>query len=229
FWYSDDDVSAVMSVLEQAHYQKDRYVVLIAGAQFDVRFYKQYGKALNSFCLRHKYPVVAIGAEADQEITEVNLKDLSCPYINLCGKTSLPQTAALLANAKIALGAETAGAHIAAAVKTPHVILLGGGHFGRFMPYSAYTSAVSLPLQCFACNWRCQFDQCYCVTDIAHEALTLALEETHQEILDLPRLFVQGRDYRRDSEPLVTWSMEETYKHLNLDMVRLIPLNNKNQ
>jgi len=50
-------------------------------------------------------------------------------------KTTLRQVAAFCATAAFTSGAESAGAHIACAVGTPSVVVLGGGHFGRFLPY----------------------------------------------------------------------------------------------
>ena len=64
------------------------------------------------------------------------------------------QSAALIKRCRLVIGAETGLAHLACAVGTPNVILLGGGHFGRFMPYAATTTVVCLPLECYGCNWQ---------------------------------------------------------------------------
>jgi ADP-heptose:LPS heptosyltransferase len=51
---------------------------------------------------------------------------------------------------------------MAAAVGTPAVCILGGGHYGRFLPYQIEKRttrplpiAVSYKMDCFGCNWKC--------------------------------------------------------------------------
>jgi ADP-heptose:LPS heptosyltransferase len=58
------------------------------------------------------------------------------------------------------IGSETSAMHIAAAVSTPSVCLLGGGHFGRFVPYpvnveGVVPSPVFHKMECYGCNWQC--------------------------------------------------------------------------
>jgi ADP-heptose:LPS heptosyltransferase len=70
-------------------------------------------------------------------------------------------------NARIVISNDTGPAHIAAAVAVPVVCILGGGHYGRFMPYrvEAPTAsnllpiAVSVELDCFGCNWACVYQR----------------------------------------------------------------------
>lgn len=57
----------------------------------------------------------------------------------MSGQTTLRQIAALLSRCRLAVGSDTGLAHMACALKVPNVILVGGGHFGRFLPYSALT------------------------------------------------------------------------------------------
>ena len=42
----------------------------------------------------------------------------------------------------------------------------GGGHFGRFLPWSPLTSVVCQPLPCYGCNWECRFERVHCVVDV---------------------------------------------------------------
>ena len=62
-----------------------------------------------------------------------------------------------------ALAGWCAGIHIAAAVKTPSVCILGGGHFGRFLPYpknllgQCEQIVVYKKMDCYGCNWNCVY------------------------------------------------------------------------
>src|SRR5262249_9222582 len=94
----------------------------------------------------------------------------------------------------LAVGAETSLAHIACAVGTPNVIILGGGHFGRFMPYSPLTTAACLPIDCYGCNWTCRFERPHCVKDVSpivvERAIRVALSEN---TTGQPRIVAQDR------------------------------------
>ena len=82
---------------------------------------------------------------------------------NYVGKTSLSELAKMIAHAKFIVGNDSGAMHIAAAVRTPAVCILGGGHFGRFMPYRGVTTKNTQhlpvvafhPMDCFNCNWHC--------------------------------------------------------------------------
>lgn len=78
---------------------------------------------------------------------------------NLIGKTPLTVLIELIGNAALIIGNETSALHIAAAVKTASICVLGGGHFGRFAPYpfSSEVSPVCLyeKMECYNCNWNC--------------------------------------------------------------------------
>jgi hypothetical protein len=68
---------------------------------------------------------------------------------------------------------------MAAAVGCPHVIIIGGGHFGRFVPYSPLSMLIYLPMKCYRCNWLCprKFKQTYCITQIRVETVDKALRQ----------------------------------------------------
>lgn len=82
---------------------------------------------------------------------------------NRIGVTTLQQLISLISGARMVLSNETAAVHIAAVVATPAICILGGGHFGRFMPYPVRLSSPSRPVPvpvyhpmgCYGCNWQC--------------------------------------------------------------------------
>jgi ADP-heptose:LPS heptosyltransferase len=80
--------------------------------------------------------------------------------VNLGGKTSLSELVELIRDAEILIGNETSAVHIATAVATPSVCILGGGHFGRFMPYPRDIMGIKPfaayhEMPCYNCNWNC--------------------------------------------------------------------------
>ncbi len=172
-------------------------VALFAGVQSPERIYAEYGKAIAAVCRQNGFTVVALGAGSDRELNRRNLKDIENAGVrvyDLSGALTLRQSAAIIKRCRLAVGAETGLAHIAAAVGTPHVIAIGGGQFGRFMPYSASTSLVCLPLDCYGCGWKCKYrqSQIYCITSIAPALVERAVRQTLSTSSDKPRLFVQA-------------------------------------
>ena len=58
-------------------------------------------------------------------------------YRNLCGKLSIPETAAVISRARLFVGIDSGPAHLANAVGTFGVVLLGEYNlFSRYLPYT---------------------------------------------------------------------------------------------
>jgi ADP-heptose:LPS heptosyltransferase len=172
-----------------------RTVALFAGAQLGVRQYRHYGKAIAPICREREFSVIALGGREDSAINQSNLKDAGVAGINLSGQTTLRQAAAVLKQCRIAIGAETGLAHIACAVGTPHVILLGGGHFGRFMPYSPLTTVACLPIECFGCDWECRYNRVHCTWDLQTPVLSAAFAHAlDQETPVCPTVFCEDQN-----------------------------------
>lgn len=64
---------------------------------------------------------------------------------------------------------DSSPAHLAVAVNTPTVCVIGGGHYKRFFPYGdpKLFRAATEELDCFYCDWKCKFDTPLCVKDIS--------------------------------------------------------------
>jgi ADP-heptose:LPS heptosyltransferase len=107
--------------------------------------------------------VMVLGG-ADKTREAVSLCDGLPPerVFNLVGKTSLVEAACLLYRARLSVSGDTAAGHLASAVGTPAVVVMGGGHYGRFFPYDAphergCNRAVIHRMGCFQCNWFCKY------------------------------------------------------------------------
>jgi ADP-heptose:LPS heptosyltransferase len=85
---------------------------------------------------------------------------------NWVGRTSIPELASVIDRARLLLGNETSAVHIATAVRTPSICILGGGHYGRFVPYDVDEPPLDRPMPrvvthempCFGCDWNCCFE-----------------------------------------------------------------------
>lgn len=110
---------------------------------------------------------VAIGGSAAEVSTADELAGLlSFEVRNLAGKTDLAGMAQLIKSAQLVFGNDSAAIHVAAALGVPSVCILGGGHFGRFLPYQVEApvqergpapNVVKHAMTCYECDWMCRF------------------------------------------------------------------------
>jgi ADP-heptose:LPS heptosyltransferase len=189
---SREDETAAETLCRIQDLKRDTTLAIFPGAQWGIKHYPHFGEALGELCRERRFTVVGIGGAADQAMCQSVLGAIGGRSLNLCGKLSLRQAAALLKRCRLAVGTDSAAAHIAAAVGTPQVVVMGGGHFGRFHPYSALTSVVCLPLSCYQCNWKCRFERPMCIRDIQPSIVAKAVGQSLERRSAHPRVFMQS-------------------------------------
>jgi glycosyltransferase involved in cell wall biosynthesis/ADP-heptose:LPS heptosyltransferase/tetratricopeptide (TPR) repeat protein len=173
-WLTDEDDQAARQLLTQMKIEDP--IIFCPFAQHAIRHWPvdNWAKVLAKY---EQFPVLICGSADNHKEAEQIIKLSGHPRaFNLCGKTGLRELAALLTKSKLCIGVESAAGHIAAAAGCPHVILIGGGHFGRFMPYSPLTTLVYAPMECYRCNWACKFEQSRCITQIRVESVDKAIQ-----------------------------------------------------
>ncbi|MBF0590452.1 MAG: glycosyltransferase [Nitrospirae bacterium] len=149
-------------------------IALFPWAKNHHNIYKAYAQVIGHF---KGYNCVIVGGGDASEAAHLIRAEL--PYCHdLTGKTTLRQCAAIIGRCRLYLGCDSSGAHMASALGVANVVVLGGGHFGRFIPYSPLTTAVCLPLECYGCNWNCIYRSAHCVSDISPEAIVQAMKMT---------------------------------------------------
>lgn len=92
---------------------------------------------------------------------------------------SLPEVTALLANAQLFVGNDSGIAHIAAAVKTPSVVIFGSSNIAHWQPWStAPAEVVFEEMPCQPCHgYFCeQFAQPECILRVPVSRVTAAIE-----------------------------------------------------
>jgi ADP-heptose:LPS heptosyltransferase len=100
--------------------------------------------------------------------------------LNMAGSFDLLEFAEILKRARLCIGSETGGIHVAAAVGTPTVCIMGGGHFGRFFPHGdpEKNRIVYQRLECYGCNWKCIYDSVRCLEQITPDAVMCTVLES---------------------------------------------------
>lgn len=142
-----------------------RYAVVFPTAGWPGREWPapRFAQIAERLWARHGLDVVLCAAGPLPHLAGPLRAALGSHLSDLSGQTSVPQLAQIIAGAEIVITNETSAAHFAASNAVPCVTVLGGGHFGRFMPYpldaqeARLSRAVYHSMPCFQCDWACQF------------------------------------------------------------------------
>jgi ADP-heptose:LPS heptosyltransferase len=185
-WTSPEDEALAEAFFLQQELKPARTIAVFPGAQYQMRVYSRYAESLKKL---DGFRFLIFGDASQNKLAEELEQQLPGRTINLCGRSTLRETAALLERCRLYVGAESAGAHMACALGIPNIVMLGGGHFGRFMPYSPLTSAVVLPMDCFGCNWRCKFDTAHCIASVDSKVLDAAIADALKGPRQKPAIF----------------------------------------
>jgi ADP-heptose:LPS heptosyltransferase len=94
------------------------------------------------------------GSADERRRLSPSLEPAQLRAVDLMGKTSTVELLRLIAGARMVLTNEAGGAHLAAACGVPTVVIAGGGHVDRFVPWGSMTTVVNT-MPCFGCNWDC--------------------------------------------------------------------------
>ncbi len=161
----------------------ERFVAVFPGASIAERRwgYKNFStvsKELN----RLNLPVVIIGGREDREAGEKILQNIQ--GINLPGKTSLAESAAVLARALLLISGDSGVLHMAAGLDIPTVSLFGPGIAEKWAPRGRKHMVINHHLECSPCTCFGYTNPCHrharCIQDITpHEVMDAVLSLIH--------------------------------------------------
>jgi ADP-heptose:LPS heptosyltransferase len=166
------------------------YFVIFPGASWHGRLWpvENFSKLLSILTASEKGFAVLCGNHKERPLCDQIIDSSGTEALNLAGKTSLPELVEIIRMAKFLVSGETSGVHIAAAVGIPSICILGGGHCGRFLPYTVETVGHFTPvpvihrMNCFNCNWQCiqpyeKSKSVPCISKITVHQVLNAIEE----------------------------------------------------
>ncbi len=121
--------------------------------------------------------MVVTGVEKDRLQSASLLATLGDYGIDLIGKTTLPQLAALIANAKLVLTNNTSTMHIADATRTPTVVMFAGTELeSQWRPRNGTSRLLRRPTSCSPCYaFTCPY-QLECLDISPEEVVAAGLE-----------------------------------------------------
>ncbi len=114
------------------------YVCVHPGASVPERRWPAERFAAVADALAARGPAVVLtGTAAEADLTGALADRMAAPAIDLAGRTDLGATAALIARARLVVCNDTGVSHVAAAVRTPSVVLSTGDNPARWAPPDA--------------------------------------------------------------------------------------------
>ncbi len=224
-YLTPDDHAYATRLFEANGLDPQRTVVLTMGVGKAVdRFYRYYSRAIGPICRERGLRIALIGRPGDREVIECNRLSIADIAVDLTGQTTIRQAAAFLKRCRIVVGAETGTTTLASALGVPNVVLMGGGDFGRFLPYGPNDAVACLPLACYNCGWHCRYGIPHCVRDIAPEVLAEAFRRTLDGLGDKPRVFMQAPDRFLVAEGGPAWEKPSAWpQHCEAEFVTVSP------
>lgn len=182
-YYTKKEKKAVENILKQFNIKEKEIITVIPGAlnklrQWSSFKWKNLFKEIISITVN---PIIFIvGSEQDTELIQLNSSDNLLKYvINLCGQLTLNELVVLFNKSSLIIGNETGPMHIAIASMTPTITILGGGHFGRFMPYGIRQKNrfIYNKLNCYQCEWNCIYSKFKCIENITVNDVSLEIQK----------------------------------------------------
>ena len=101
------------------------------------------------------------GGIEGKELTRDLIHTCRAELIDLQGQTSLSDLCVVIKKARFIVSNDSCAIHIAAAVKTQGICILGGGEYGRCLPYKVEQGDTHFApeicvyeMDCFGCHWK---------------------------------------------------------------------------
>ncbi|MDY2636421.1 MAG: glycosyltransferase family 9 protein [Phascolarctobacterium sp.] len=149
------------------NFLKEKYYVLYPCGSVNWKWWPAENYAMVADYIYNKtgYKGVILGVESEKQVALKIINSSVCKtagLLDFSGKTTVNDVVDLIGNAEFVISNDTSGVHIASATNTPSIALIGGGHFGRFLPYGLENVKPSdnLPfvayekMECFNCDWH---------------------------------------------------------------------------
>jgi ADP-heptose:LPS heptosyltransferase len=176
------------------------YFVVVPGAAWQGRMWEASKFCRVIVAIREKFGLkpVLCGSILEKSLCQNIVDEVKGDAVNMAGDTSLNELADLINGAHLVVTNETSAVHFAAATGTPSVCIVGGGHFGRFVPYPEHLTGkkpivVNHSMSCYNCNWNCterhaKGNSVPCIEKISVKDVLIAVEKA----LDHNRFIAKG-------------------------------------
>lgn len=146
--------------------ENDLLIVFAAGARSHIKRWGQdkFSRLAERFLEDKDIKIILVGDEMDKETAEYINNGCGGKTLNLCGKTTLAQLAALLTKAGLLITNDSATMHIGSYLDIPVLAVFGPTNELKYGPWSRVSSAVKKDIPCRPCEKaQCRFGHLDCM------------------------------------------------------------------
>jgi lipopolysaccharide heptosyltransferase I len=135
---------------------------------------ERYARAADEICRQGEAVFVVVGSQPERALAQTVCDAANVPLLNLAGRTTLPQLAALLKRCACVLTGDTGPMHLAVAVGTTVVAIMGPTDASITGPYGARNAVIQAGGMQRAAWGQSKFRDPKLMLEIAPEAVTAA-------------------------------------------------------
>ncbi len=179
---SDGVREEARSLVDETNLGRDGALVVVApGARWETKVWlpERFSATIDQIRQNMRARCVLIGSPSERPLCERIAAACRSTPVNLAGRTSLPQLAAVVELADVVLCHDSAVTHLAAALDRPLVCLVGPTNPYRTGPYRRTEDVVQLKLDCSPCYKR-RLPQCphehRCMTELEVSRVVAAVQ-----------------------------------------------------
>ncbi len=185
---SADEISASKSIIDSLGIVNNRIAMIFPGggsnpsSEAPEKRWKAEGFARVAEWLKSSEGLDTIlsGSRSDLHVCEEVANLAKVTTFNICGKTEIRLTAAIMAQSCIVLSNDSAPLHISAAVGAPTVGIFGPTGAKHKLPPGDHSVSVSLGLPCSPCYYGtfkgCIFENIRCMDELSHQQVIEAMK-----------------------------------------------------
>lgn len=183
-FFSDKDILSVDKLLKDNNItNKDSLIAVHPGAGTAAKRWPagRFSLLIEKILRKYKVKIILVGGQEEKNL--LKLPDPGPGLIDLIGKTSLKQLAALLKKCKLFIGGDSGATHIASAVNIPIVAVWSGQNkVSHWRPQSDAAIIVQKEVDCSPCGLtKCK--SLKCLNDISVEDVFLAVDKQLNKLL----------------------------------------------
>lgn len=134
---------------------KGDYVVLAVGTNWPNKCWptSYFARLADHLLAQNITPVLIGGGKNDERLARAIAKDMKGEAVDLVGKTSLKELAAVIRGARALVGGDTGPTHLAAGLGIPAIEIMGPTDSNRNGPYGQSENAIEIDADCKYC-WK---------------------------------------------------------------------------
>lgn len=163
----DKEIVTIKEKLTASGMKAEKYVVFVPGARWETKEWppKHYAELADKITEDDTYVVLAGGPDEKEKAALIEAAAETDKIIDLTGKTSLRELAALIKGCEVYISGDTGPLHFAAALKKPLIAMYGPTKAERTGPYgSDNITVLTSAANCAGClkkhcnDWHCMHD-----------------------------------------------------------------------